>query len=256
MWRYAGLQLIRRYQVSDATPQSKRGDRGIVTETQHSWKWNDGEACPRLSSSSSSGMRTALEYDQQGNLKAVTPGCSTSTGSCPSGAGTSYKHDDFGNVVEVTAPWLGGSSGSGTTYFSYDAGGHMLSKKTPAMGSDSLSYTYDALGRLRSLAHTSPLEKLYALEYDNPRVDDSPPRTPESSCPQPTNAAGRLLSRHDSFGMTWYQYDVFGHVTKEIRLREGATSCSGAAARTRSTRATATPTTASSRASPTPSAAP
>jgi hypothetical protein len=37
-----------------------------------------------------------------------------------------------------------------------------------------------------------------------------------------------LLYRHDSFGRTWFSYDVSGRVTKEVRLRQGVTGCTGA----------------------------
>src|SRR5262249_17892623 len=35
------------------------------------------------------------------------------------------------------------------------------------------------------------------------------------------------LKRNDSFGQTWYQYDAWGRVTKEIRLRTGTSTCNG-----------------------------
>src|SRR5262249_20365737 len=175
--------------------------------------------------------RTCLTYDAQGNVASVQTGCATSgtpadCSSCSTPSAV-YGYDDFGNVVDVTAPWTSdGASGPGTTFYEYDAFGNVLRKQTPSMvaGGELLVHAYDALGRETSLVHTyttpsAGSETLYAFGYDSTDA-------PDGSCPQPSNSKGRLLWRRDSFGTTWYQYDVFGRVTGEVRVRTGATGCS------------------------------
>jgi len=177
--------------------------------------------------------RTCLTYDAQGNVKSVVSGCPRTgprgdCSSCTQPVAT-YQYDDFGNVVSATLPWMdNGSGGSGTIRYDYDARGNVVNKQTPAMvaNGDYLQRAYDGMGRELSLTHfyalpTPGSELLYSLGYDNSATLDS-------SCPQPSNALGRRLYRNDSFGQTWFQYDVWGRVLKEIRLRQGTSVCSAA----------------------------
>lgn len=181
--------------------------------------------------SSGAATRTCMEYNAQGHVKDVVTGCSSSAvvGDCSSCTqpSSSYQYDDFGNVVAATLPWLGDSGGAGTTRYEFDAMGNMIKKETPEMtgSGEYLAYAYDILSRPLSVIryYTQPSsgsETLYALAYDASATLDS-------SCPQPANTLGRLLYRADSFGKTWYQYDTWGRPTQEIRLRTGATTCSG-----------------------------
>jgi len=179
--------------------------------------------------SSGAATRTCMTYDAQGNVASIVTGCAASGGpgncsSCTEPV-SMYQYDDFGNVVSATLPWTGSGS-SGTTRYAYDASGNVVTKQTPAMAAvnDYLQYVYDSLGRSLSLTHyytqpSSGNEVLYALSYDNSASLDN-------SCPQPVNTLGRMLYRSDSFGRTWYQYDVWGHTTGEVRLRSGTTTCS------------------------------
>jgi RHS repeat-associated protein len=180
--------------------------------------------------SAGSATRTCLGYDAQGNVSSVRVGCSGggTPGDCSgcSWPPSTYQYDDFGNVISATLPWTDtGSGAAGTTKYSYDAAGHLLVKQTPAMAQtgDYLTYAYDSLGRTVSLTHhyTQPSagnELLYTFAYDNAATLDP-------SCPQPSNTLGRTLYRNDSFGTTWYEYDAWGRVTEEIRLRTGTTNC-------------------------------
>ncbi len=164
-------------------------------------------------------------------MNSVVSGCAASgpRGTCTSCTQpvANYQYDDFGNVLSATLPWTdNGTGGSGTLLYDYDARGNLIHKQSPAMAStgDFLIHSYDGLGRELSLYHTYTLptsgtEPLYTLGYDASASLDT-------SCPQPTNTRGRLLYRNDSFGQTWYQYDVFGEVTGEIRLRQGSSTCS------------------------------
>jgi RHS repeat-associated protein len=173
----------------------------------------------------SPGYRTNISYDAQGNVQHIQPGCSTTGGSCSTPSAT-YAYDDFGNVTSITAPWLDdGSGASGVTRFSYDALGNVVTKQTAAMAAhgDTLVYAYDALSRVLSLTHQYAIpgqgsETLYSMAYDGGS-------TPPSGCPAVTNLKGRLSSRVDSFGTTWYAYDSLGRTVEEIRLRSGIATC-------------------------------
>ncbi|QSQ24501.1 hypothetical protein JY651_05985 [Pyxidicoccus parkwayensis] len=185
-------------------------------------------------------QRTCLTYDAQSHVTSVRQGCSAGgTGDCSACAAstptTEYTYDDFGNLVTVMLPHTSdGAGGAGVTRYAFDALGRMLLKETPEMRAqgERVAYEYDTLGRLlRAKRHyTSPLagqENLFALSYDvNDPADAT--STPPSDCPQPAHTEGRLRYRHDSFGRTWYQYDLRGRVAGEIRLREGQTSCAAA----------------------------
>jgi RHS repeat-associated protein len=137
---------------------------------------------------------------------------------------TRYQHDDFGNLVSVTAPWTdNGSGGAGTTWFEYDAAGNLVRKQTPAMAAGPipawLEYTYDNVSRLKEVRQVSSAESevLYSLAYDTTVVP--PPGCPST---QTSRALGRLQVRTDSFGDTWFQYDAWGRVTAMYRRRAGA----------------------------------
>jgi YD repeat-containing protein len=172
--------------------------------------------------------KTYLGYDKQGNVERVKTGCPEYSiygdGSTCTQPEMRYQHDDFGNLVSVTAPWTdNGSSGAGTTHFEYDAAGNLVRKQTPAMAAGPnpawLEYTYDGLSRLKEVRQVSGAggELLYSLAYDASVV-------PPSGCPstQASRALGRLQVRTDSFGDSWYRYDAWGRVEAIYRRRAGA----------------------------------
>ncbi|WP_338269872.1 RHS repeat-associated core domain-containing protein, partial [Corallococcus caeni] len=176
--------------------------------------------------------RTCLKHDAHGNVISVDTGltattnCATAT---PSANASRYQYDDFGNLVEATLAATGEGSTAGTTRFAYDAQGSTLVKQTPAMAAahvrDHLAYGYDAMGRLLSASHVSPLisggaETLYAQGYDASA-------SPDASCGTLTNTLGRLRYQDDSFGRTWFSYDAWGRMVKQVRLRIGTTTCTG-----------------------------
>ncbi|NTX35868.1 RHS repeat-associated core domain-containing protein [Myxococcus sp. CA033] len=177
---------------------------------------------------SSTTTRTCFKHDAHGNLTSVDVGvpattdCATAT---PSAKASHYQSDDFGNLVEATLA----ATSTSPIRFTYNAQGSLLVKQTPAMAAahvrDHLGYTYDAMGRLLSASHFSPLvtggaEGLYAMAYDSSA-------SIHSSCGSLSNTLGRILFRDDSFGRTWLSYDAWGRTLKEVRLRTGTTSCSG-----------------------------
>jgi RHS repeat-associated protein len=165
--------------------------------------------------------RTCLSHDAQGNISEVRTGCpaNATPGDCSACAqpAATYRHDDFGNLVAVSLP-----TAQGPTRMAYNAKGQVRFKQTAQQFANSswVSYAYDTLGRMKEAVATSESgsETLFRMGYD---LDG----TPDSSCPQPALTQGRLRWREDSFGKTWYAYTQEGWVSKEIRLRTGATTC-------------------------------
>lgn len=185
-------------------------------------------------------QRTCFTYDAQSNVTSARPGCVASpSGDCSTCSSTAptteYTHDDFGNMVAVKLPYTSdGAATAGVTRYAFDALGQVSVKETPQMRvqGERVAYEYDTLGRLLRAKryYTSPQagqESLFVLSYDVNDAADAT-STPPADCPQPARTAGRLRYRHDSFGRTWYQYDMHGRVAGEIRLREGLSSCATA----------------------------
>lgn len=170
---------------------------------------------------------TLLRYDAQGNLAGVKQGCGGSSSYATCGqAETAYTHDDFGNLVEVTAPWSNDGAGNpGTFRYAYDVAGNLVVKQTPAMaqapGHSRVEYTYDDLGRVleATAMSDSGADRLYSYVYDGSA--SLAPGFPGSRF-----LRGRVQKLTDSFGETWYQYDGFGRVTAAYRRRAGAAACS------------------------------
>ena len=180
-----------------------------------------------ISGSSSTSQRTCIEYDKQGNVRRTVAGCATSA-TCPidisNNTGTAtcnqayvdYEVDDFGNTVAVIFPWTGNSGARGTTRYEYNALGNIVKKQTAemAVGGTSVVSTYDTLGRLLEVKQMPSTQLLYSLGYD---ADE----TVESGCPALSYGNGRLTVREDSFGKTWFLYDEYGQLVKEVRRRGG-----------------------------------
>jgi RHS repeat-associated protein len=181
-----------------------------------------------------------MAYDGHGNVASVKTGCPDSVvvGDCSACTqpAVSFQHDDFGNLVSVTAPWMDDGFGNpGTSRFEYDAQGNLTRKQTPAMGAQRLEYTYDSLGRTLEARSVKPgpgtgVEALYSFAYDDTHAQ------PPAGCPVPGAARtqGRVQRRTDSFGDTWFVYDAWGSVTAAYRSRArdgaaaGTTPCSEA----------------------------
>ncbi len=189
-------------------------------------------------STSPTPTRACIDYDRQGHVSRVTTGCGASdtcsTDNIPSTCGGSadfsndYLTDDFGNVVEVTLNGTdNGSGGRGVFRYEYDAMGNVVAQQTEAQRAEGwtpkLTHTYDALGR-RLRSYEVWLTTPYTVaEFDYDGAGAPPP----SGCPLPKNTKGRLTRVWDPLITRWYQYDLEGRVTKESRVPEGATSCTG-----------------------------
>ncbi|RKH71121.1 RHS repeat-associated core domain-containing protein [Corallococcus aberystwythensis] len=182
-------------------------------------------------SSTGAAVSTRITYDVAGNVRTIQQGCGRSA-SCSQPV-LEYKHDDFGNVVKVVAPWADGTpdaAGRGLYQFSYDAQGHVVRKQTPAMRASAtgqwLEYSYDALGRLlqnesvQYIEGAEQRETLFSYVYDQQAPSAS--QCPGSSASHPALSMGRAQVLTDSFGDTWYQYDVHGRVIGQWRTRASA----------------------------------
>ncbi|MBF5044513.1 MULTISPECIES: RHS repeat-associated core domain-containing protein [Myxococcaceae] len=181
-------------------------------------------ALEEYSASGGPSTRTTITYDRQGHVSRVVPQCNSASGPCTSG-GVAYVHDDFGNVIEVTAPWTGAAGAPGTSRFEYDAAGTLIRKRTPGMASgEYLEYGYDGMQRLlqarrRYGVNGSSWENLYWFEYD-----DYPTGAPANCIG--ANTKGRMVRRNDSFGDTWFSYDAWGRVVWARRQRVTGEACS------------------------------
>ncbi|HZH15385.1 MAG TPA: RHS repeat-associated core domain-containing protein [Archangium sp.] len=167
-------------------------------------------------------QRTLFDYDKQGNVSGVKVGCaSTDTFSGCTQPAATYKHDDFGRLVEAAPPHA-----DGPVRYAYDVQGNLAVKETQAMrqASEYVSYIYDMLSRLVSAqrVYTTGTETLYQYGYDAAG-------TYPAGCPALSNTMGRVRYKEDSFGKTWYQYDPEGRVLGEIRMRAGETTCGSVA---------------------------
>ncbi len=178
-----------------------------------------------LNASGSAGAqtKTCFDYDAQGNVRRIVPGCSASaTCSINSSSGassvcgsdeTDYVVDDFGGVAAVLS-----SPGIETRYERNALG--LPTKRTmsaqTAIGVWN-EWTYDQLGRVLTATKqgTGGAEQLYAFVYDA--------AIPGTNCPTASAARvlGRLGYREDTFGLTGYSYDEQGRVLKEWRQRMG-----------------------------------
>ncbi|NTX55886.1 RHS repeat-associated core domain-containing protein [Myxococcus sp. CA039A] len=190
-------------------------------------------------STSGDAVKMCLSYDRAGNLKSVRQGC-------PRGAGAAgdcslcgqprleYRHDDFGNLVRMDAPWGSGPqefpegpAGRGRYHFEYDVAGNLVKKQTPSMAAAAdpqwVENTYDSMGRTlkaeaaKSVGGVISRETLFAYFYDQTL-------TPPWGCPgyssvRPARAMGRAQVLTDSFGDTWYQYDAHGNTMGSFRGR-------------------------------------
>ncbi|WNG44471.1 RHS repeat-associated core domain-containing protein [Archangium minus] len=172
---------------------------------------------------------TCLGYDTQGNLASVSR-AGTSRPCEPSAQhSVRYVHDDFGNLVRVVAPWARGPGGGAGEYqYGYDSAGNLTLKQTPTMAQTTpatwVRYSYDAMGRLlkaQAARADAPqaLQTLYSYGYDG----QVPPPLfcpgGEGDSGGSPHLKGRAQVLTDSFGDTWYAYDVHGRPTAHLRVR-------------------------------------
>ncbi|MDP3151308.1 MAG: RHS repeat-associated core domain-containing protein [Archangium sp.] len=226
--------------VSIGQPFAHAPDFCAVNSAACSWlKYDRADRLAEIDShpngvQDSNSERTCMEYDDNGNVRRVTSGCSGSVaapmcpinvnfdgGTAPCNPGVvDYEVDDFGNTTKITFPWTVRQDARQIARYEFDALGNLIKKQGAEMfaAGTMLEYAYDSIGRLLSVTRTggAPI-LLYALSYDS--------FVPESGCPAPLFSGGKLVSRNDSFGMTWYLYDEAGRVTREVRRRGSVAGC-------------------------------
>ncbi len=107
----------------------------------------------------------------------------------PNGATTNYQYDDLGNLVKEI------SADRGTIVYTHDAAGNVLTH-TDARGITT-SYQYDELNRLTVVTYPDISENI-TYSYD-------------ANC---VFGVGRLCQVEDDSGLTQYQYDAWGNITR------------------------------------------
>ncbi len=190
------------------------------------------------SSNTGEAAKMCVTYDNAGNLRSLRQGCPRggNAGDC-SLCGQpllEYRHDDFGHVVRVDAPWgtgpqdaESGSAGRGRFQYEYDAAGNLIRKQTPTMAAAAdpqwVENAYDQMKRLlksealKFEGGDNKRETLFEYFYDQAV-------TPPWGCPgfapsKPSKAMGRAQVLTDSFGDSWYQYDSHGNIINIYRSR-------------------------------------
>lgn len=140
-------------------------------------------------------IAVSYAYDGIGQL--------TSTTDCENNV-TSYLYNTGGLVTRVTHP------ASGTTLYTYDRLGNVLSRQTAGLANEEkfIAYTYE-YDRLKSVTYPDHPENNVVLTYGSTSASDEENET--------HNARGRVMVREDGTGATEYFYDVLGNVKKERR---------------------------------------
>ena len=168
------------------------------------------------------GLSTTYSYDGFNNLRAVTQ--SGTTGD--TARSRSFSYDGFSHLLSATNPE------NGTSIYTYDADGNVVSKTAPApnqTGSSTVvtNFGYDALNRLlsKSYANAPAGSMTSCYTYDNAASSMYGigrlwfEWTQNGSCPsQPPSAP--LTSGYQSERVYW-QYDKMGRVATEIQCVMG-----------------------------------
>ncbi|MBZ4334636.1 RHS repeat-associated core domain-containing protein [Corallococcus sp. AS-1-12] len=176
----------------------------------------------------SAATATHIAYDAAGNVRSIKQGCAVGTNldTCVNQPATEYLHDDFGNLLEVKAPWgmaatpgQTPSAGPSVIQYAYDNLGNPIVKQTSSMAQTEswTAYQYDAIGRplWADARRSSQSERLYQHWYAG-----QVPAVP-ANCPAAFPGQQHVMV--DSFGATWFQYDAYGRVTAKYRVRGAQT---------------------------------
>ncbi|NOK21947.1 RHS repeat-associated core domain-containing protein [Corallococcus carmarthensis] len=171
---------------------------------------------------------THIAYDAAGNIRSIKQGCAASTtlDTCANQPAIEYLHDDFGNLLEVKAPWGAAatpgqtpSAGPSVIQFAYDTLGNPIVKQTSSMAQTAswTAYQYDAIGRplWADARRSAQAERLYQYWYAG-QVPSVP-----TTCP--VAFPGKQHVMVDSFGATWFEYDALGRVSAKYRVRGAQT---------------------------------
>jgi RHS repeat-associated protein len=168
-------------------------------------------------------VQTRLAHDVQGNVCAVAVGAAASAPTCnpptPDPFTAYYRHDDFGNVVEVRLP-----NQNGVTRMLYDAAGNMTFRKTPSQSNGHLLYEHDALGRRLTTVFEVVEDPIGFAVVIYRATWDSAGQLPPG-CPALANTRGRSAKIEDPVGTTFLSYDEEGRLVLEARLPLGESAC-------------------------------
>ncbi|MGO1001745.1 RHS repeat-associated core domain-containing protein [Lysobacter sp. CA196] len=175
------------------------GNGDITTDALGRKTDNDYDPLDRLAKTLQDvgGINAKIEYkyDALDRLTQVTD---------PKGLNTTYSYNGLGDQVQLSSP------DTGVTNFSYNAAGQVATKQD---ANDTLrhSYTYDALGRTKTVSYGSGSAD---VEYDYDTVN--------SVCTTgETFAVGRVTAMRTEGTELKYCYDRFGRVVRKIQSVDG-----------------------------------
>ncbi|MCM5526768.1 RHS repeat protein, partial [Xanthomonas hortorum pv. pelargonii] len=139
-------------------------------------------------------VTSAFQYDVLGQPSVVTD---------PKGLKTTYQRNGLGELLALQSP------DTGSTGFTYDDAGNVLSRKDAA--SRQATYTYDALNRPVSVTYAdAALETRFVYDV-----------APAVCVAGEQFAAGRLASMKDGSGTTQYCYNRFGDLVRKVQTTNG-----------------------------------
>ena len=113
----------------------------------------------------------------------------------PIGQVTSYFHDDLGRQERVVSPE------TGTTEFTYDEAGNVLSRRDNL--NRLISYAYDGLNRLTDITYPDATPPVH-YRYDDYSVGSHP------------DAVGRLTEVTDASGFRRFFYNAAGRLSRVV----------------------------------------
>lgn len=141
-------------------------------------------------------VETKFEYDTMDRLTKVTG---------PKGLDTVYAYNGFGEQTRLTSP------DTGITEYTYNAAGKVATKQD-ANDPEPHRYTYDALGRPKSVFYTAGGAADVEYDYD----------TVNSVCAAgETFAIGRVTAMRNDGTELKYCYDRFGQVVRKVQTVAG-----------------------------------
>ena len=163
----------------------------ITTETYTS----DGEIATETTGyGTSTAATTVYCYDADGNKTAVIPGDGNTSAatacSSTSPYETTYTYDSADEKVSQTTPDTSADSAGGTTMYTYDPAGNLLTTTDPA--GVITTYTYTPAGKDATVSYSSSAAHAVTFGYD---------------------ADGNKVSMSDATGTTTNTYDPFGELT-------------------------------------------
>ncbi|QQP94377.1 RHS repeat-associated core domain-containing protein [Lysobacter enzymogenes] len=141
-------------------------------------------------------VETKFEYDALDRVTKVTD---------PKGLDTVYAYNGFGDRIRLTSP------DTGITNYTYDAAGDVATKQD-ANDPEPHRYTYDALGRPKTVSYTASGPADVQYDYD----------TVNGTCTAgETFATGRVTAMRADGTELKYCYDRFGQVVRKVQTVAG-----------------------------------